>query len=164
MLVAWAVGGPVFGAISDRIGRRKPLYILGCLLAVTAWAIILLLPGLPLPLLVTVLLITGFTSGCMIISFAFAKESVPTRLSGTVNGVINMGIMLGPTLLQPVVGWMLDRNWRGDLLDGIRTYNIAAYHAGFTLMIVWTVLSFGLLFFTRETYCPAEMNYCADCR
>ena len=156
MLVAWAVGGPVFGAISDRIGRRKPLYILGCLSAVTAWAIILLLPGLPLPLLVTVLLIAGFTSGCMIISFAFAKESVPTRLAGTVNGVINMGIMLGPTLLQPIVGWMLDRSWHGDLVDGIRTYNIAAYHAGFILMMVWAILSFVLLFFTRETYCRQQ--------
>ncbi len=156
MLVAWAVGGPIFGGISDRIGRRKPLYILGCMLSVTGWAIILFLPSLPLPLLVIVLLIAGFTSGCMIISFAFAKESVPTRLSGTVNGVINMGIMLGPTLLQPVVGWMLDRSWRGDLVDGIRTYNITAYHAGFTFMIVWAVLSLVLLFFTRETYCRQQ--------
>jgi MFS family permease len=125
-------------------------------LSVTGWAIILFLPSLPLPLLVIVLLIAGFTSGCMIISFAFAKESVPTRLSGTVNGVINMGIMLGPTLLQPVVGWMLDQSWRGDLVDGIRTYNITAYHAGFTLMIVWAVLSLVLLFFTRETYCRQQ--------
>ena len=115
------------------------------------WAVILFLPDLPFSLLVFVLLIAGLTSGCMIISFAFAKESVPTRLSGTVNGVINMGIMMGPTLLQPVVGWMLDRSWRGDLVDGIRIYNITAYHAGFRLMIAWTRLSFVLLFFTRET-------------
>jgi MFS family permease len=119
---------------------------------VIGWAIILFLPNLPLPLLVIVLLVAGFTSGCMIISFVFAKESVPIHLSGTVNGVINMGIMLGPTLLQPAVGWMLDRNWNGDLVDGIRIYNIAAYHDGFTLMIVWAMLSFVLLFFTRETY------------
>jgi MFS family permease len=156
MLVAWAVGGPLFGGISDRIGRRKPLYILGCMLAVTAWAVILFLPSLPLPLLVIVLLVAGFTSGCMIISFVFAKESVPIHLSGTVNGVTNMGIMLGPTLLQPAVGWMLDRRWSGDLVDGIRIYNITAYHAGFILMIVWAMLSFGLLFFTRETYCRQQ--------
>ena len=152
MLVAWAVGGPIFGGISDRIGRRKPLYILGCMLAVTGWTIILFLPSLPLPLLVIALLIAGFASGCMIISFVFAKESVPRHLAGTVNGIINMGIMSGPTLLQPVVGWMLDRSWSGNLVDGIRVYNIAAYHAGFKLMIVWALLSFVLLFFTRETY------------
>jgi hypothetical protein len=47
---------------------------------------------------------------------------------------------------------MLDRRWNGDLVDGIRVYNIAAYHAGFKLMIVWIILSFVLLFFTKETY------------
>jgi hypothetical protein len=67
-----------------------------------------------------------------------------------------MGIMLGPTLLQPAVGWMLDRRWSGDLVDGIRIYNMTAYHAGFILMIVWAMLSFGLLFFTRETYCRQQ--------
>jgi MFS family permease len=156
MLVAWAVGGPIFGGISDRIGRRKPLYIVGCMLAVIGWAIILFLPNLPLLLLVIVLLTAGFTSGCMIISFVFAKESVPAHLSGTVNGVINMGIMLGPTLLQPVVGLMLDRNWSGDVVNGIRTYTISAYHTGFTFIILWVVLSFILLFFTRETYCRQQ--------
>jgi hypothetical protein len=92
----------------------------------------------------------------MIISFVFAKESVPIHLSGTVDGAINMGIMLGPTLLQPAVGWMLDRNWNGDLVDGIRIYNITAYHDGFTLMIVWAMLSLVLLFFTKETYCRQQ--------
>jgi hypothetical protein len=51
---------------------------------------------------------------------------------------------------------MLDRRWSGDLVDGIRIYNMAAYHAGFILMIVWAMLSFGLLFFTRETYCRQQ--------
>ena len=35
----------------------------------------------------------------MILSFAFAMESVPLSLSGTVSGLINMGIMMGPMLL-----------------------------------------------------------------
>jgi hypothetical protein len=51
------------------------------------------------------------------------------------------------------VGWMLDRNWHGEMLDGVKIYSLNAYHDGFTLMIVWAALSFGLLFFTRETYC-----------
>ncbi len=86
MLVAWAIGGPIFGGISDRIGRRKPLYFLGCTLSVIAWAIVLFWPNLPIPLLVIVLLVAGFTSGCMIISFAFAKESVPRQLNQKCRG------------------------------------------------------------------------------
>jgi MFS family permease len=153
LLVAWAIGGPIFGGLSDRIGRRKPLYFLGCALAVTGWAVILFIPNLPIFLLVIMLVITGFASGCIIISFAFAKESVPAHLAGTVNGVINMGVISGPTLLQPAVGWMLDRNWSGELLQGIRIYDLTAYRAGFLLMLVWALLSLALLFFTRETRC-----------
>ena len=153
LLVAWAIGGPIFGGLSDRIGRRKPLYFLGCAVAVAGWTVIFFIPNLPLFLLTIMLVLTGFASGCMIISFAFAKESVPAHLAGTVNGVINMGVISGPTLLQPAVGWMLDRNWTGELLQGVRIYDLAAYRAGFLLMLVWALVSLALLFFTRETRC-----------
>jgi MFS family permease len=110
-------------------------------------------PNLPFGLLMVLLLTSGFFSGCIIISFAFAKESVPPRLAGTISGVTNMGVILGVTLLQPAIGWMLDRFWRGDTLEGVRVYGLAAYQAGFSLMIVWSALAFILLFFTRETHC-----------
>ena len=158
LLVAWAIGGPFFGGLSDRIGRRKPLYFLGCVLAVVGWFFILFIPDLPVFLLTILLVTTGFASGCIIISFAFAKESVPNQLAGTVNGVINMGVISGPTLLQPAVGWMLDRNWDGTLLQGVRIYDAAAYRAGFLLMIAWALVSLALLFFTRETRCRQMSN------
>jgi MFS family permease len=84
LLVAWAVGGPVFGWMSDRLGRRKLLYLIGCSLCLAGWAILFFLPGMPVYALIAILLATGFCSGCMVVSFAFVKESVPLRLAGTV--------------------------------------------------------------------------------
>ncbi len=153
LLVAWAVGGPVFGWLSDRTGRRKPLYVSGCVLALVCWALIIYIPNLPLTALSALLIVAGLSSGCMIISFAFVKESVPARLTGTVTGVTNMGVMMGPMLLQPAIGWMLDRHWQGALADGIRVYGLEAYQAGFGLMIAWIALSAVLLIFTQDTYC-----------
>lgn len=153
LLVAWAVGGPFFGWLSDRLRNRKKLYLVGCGISVAGWAIIVLVKDLSLMQLVLVLLITGFSSGCMIISFAFVKESVPLHLAGTVSGVTNMGVMMGPMVLQPAVGWVLDRMWTGDLQLGIRVYDVAAYRSGFGLMLVWIALSFVSLLFTRETSC-----------
>lgn len=152
LLVAWAVGGPIFGALSDRIGRRKPLYLIGHVVAILSWFPILFIPNLPFGLLIVLLLTSGFFSGCIIISFAFAKESVPSHLAGTISGVTNMGVILGVTLLQPAIGWMLDRFWDGNTLEGVRVYGLAAYQAGFSLMIGWSILAFILLFFTHETH------------
>jgi MFS family permease len=153
LLVAWAIGGPIFGGLSDRIGRRKPLYLIGCASALVAWGFIIYYPNLSVSAMVGLLLTSGFASGSMIISFAFAKESVPSHLAGTVSGITNMGVMMGPTLLQPAVGWVLDRCWQGDLLAGVRIYSLEAYRAAFSLMIAWAALALVLLFFTKETDC-----------
>ena len=90
---------------------------------------------------------TGFSSGGIIITFALAKASVPSHLSGTVSGVINMGVMMGPILLQPEVGWILDQKWQGDVIRGTILYTLDVYQTGFPMMIAWAVLSF-LLFFS----------------
>jgi MFS family permease len=153
LLVAWAVGGPFFGWLSDRLGHRKRLYLIGSIISIAGWFAIIFITKIPVYGLVAMLLVTGFSSGCIIITFAFAKESVPADLSGTVSGVVNMGVMMGPTLLQPAVGWVLDLKWQGEVIRGIRLYSLDAYQTGFSLMIAWAVLSFFLLFFTRETNC-----------
>ena len=153
LLIAWAMGGPVFGWLSDRLKNRKTLYIAGCAAALAGWSIIIFIPELPPLLLVPVLLLTGFASGSMIISFAYAKESVPLRLAGTVSGMVNMGVMTGPMVLQPAIGWVLDRLWDGRIFLNVPVYDAASYRCGFSLMLAWLCLSLLLLFFTRETGC-----------
>ncbi len=157
LLVAWAVGSPVFGWLSDRIGRRKLPFLIGWAIAGAGWAVLVYLPGLSQWWVAVFLLIAGFFSGSMMTTFAFAKESVPTHLAGTVSGVVNMGVMLGPTVLQPLMGWVLDRWWQGEMLEGVRIYGFQAYRAGFTLMMAWAVLALVLLFFTKETHCRQQL-------
>ncbi|MGB8598402.1 MAG: MFS transporter [Burkholderiales bacterium] len=153
MMIAWAIGGPVLGTLSQKIGRRKPLYILSCAMVVAGWSMVIFFPMLSFIILIPLLSAIGFFSGMMIIGFAFAKESVPAQLGGTVSGVVNMGVMLGPMFLQPLVGLMLDKNWHGTLKDGARIYDLAAYQSGFVLMLCWTILSMLLVLLTKETYC-----------
>ncbi len=151
MLIAWAIAGPLFGFFSDHFGRRKPFYIFGCALIALGWSIIYLVPDLEKIWLITLLMIIGLASGCMILGFAFAKESVPQNLSGTVSGVVNMGVMTGPMVLQPAVGWMLDRGWQGETVNQVKVYNLDAYSAGFSLLAGWALLSFVLILFSRES-------------
>ncbi len=158
LLVSWAVGGPFFGWLSDRIGYRKPLYMAGTLVTVFGWIAIVYPDTVSIGMLAVLFVVTGFFSGCMIIGFAFGKESAPRNLSGTVSGIINMGVMLGPTIMQPAVGWMLDWKWQGTVVDGIRIYSLPVFQSGFSLMIGWAAISFVLLFFTKETHCRQQLK------
>lgn len=159
LLVSWALGGPLLGAWSQRMGKRKPLYVASTLIALIGWSLVVYLPqwrGVPFTLtqLVVLLVLTGFASGNLIIGFAFAKESVPLRYVGTASGVCNMGPLLGGMLLQPGVGWLLDRHWQGGLnAAGNRVYDAAAWQAGFGLMVACLAASLLLILFTRETAC-----------
>jgi MFS family permease len=153
LMICWASASPVFGWLSDRLGHRKPLMMAGHVLAGVGWAFLLFAPGLSLGLLTALAAATGACSASFIICWSLAKESVPAHLAGTISGVINMGIMLGATVLQPTVGWMLDRRWEGALLEGVRIYSLGAYQAGFGLMMGWILVALLLLFFTRETHC-----------
>jgi MFS family permease len=153
LMITWAGASPFFGWLSDRCGRRKPLLIAGQVLAAAGWAVILFVPGLPLPLLTAVAAATGLFSATFISIWPLAKETVPARLAGTITGVLNMGNMFGVTVLQPAVGWVLDRRWDGAVRDGVRVYSLEAYHAGFGLMMGWIVLGLLLFCLTRETYC-----------
>jgi len=153
LLVCWAVGGPAVGAISDRLRQRKPIYAAGAVLAMAGWSCALLIPALPLWLLVALLCFTGCASAAVMVGFAIAKESISAALSGTAGGIANMGNMLGGMIMQPAVGWILDRNWSGSYANGVRVYDLDAYRAGFSFMLVWLGATLLLLVFLRETHC-----------
>lgn len=152
LLAAWALGGPLLGSWSERLGRRKPLYLITGAIACAGWAMAIFLP-LPLWLLVPLLIAIGFASGNIIIGFAWAKESLPLRLMGTASGVVNMGPLMGGMFLQPGVGWMLDRGWAGASANGARLYDAAVWQSGFALMFGTVVAALALVPFARETHC-----------
>ena len=152
LLAAWALGGPLLGAWSQRLGRRKPLYLISGALAAVGWAAVIFLP-LPLWLTIILLVAIGFASGNIIIGFAWARESLPAHLMGAASGVVNMGPLLGGVLLQPGVGWLLDRGWDGVSIAGARVYDAAAWRDGFSLMFAVVVLALMLIPFARESYC-----------
>jgi sugar phosphate permease len=152
MIVCWAAASPISGYLSDRFQRRKPIYFGGAVVAALGWATLFYVP-LPLAAFVVAAALTSIACGAVILGFAFAKESVPVRFLGTISGAINVGNMIGPTLLQPAIGWALDRQWSGAMASGVRTYSSAAFQTAFGMIVAWAVLSCLLIAFTRETGC-----------
>ena len=149
-LLAWGIGGPLIGALSDRLGERKRLYLAGAALAAIAWSTALLVPRLPIGVLVALLIVAGMASGVIMIGYAFAKESAPAELAGTTGGVVNMGNMIGGMVMQPAVGWVLDRAGPAGLEEEMRVYPFESYRLGFALMLSLMLATVLLTAFTRE--------------
>ena len=157
MIVCWAVASPIFGAFSDKIGKRKPLYLMGSIVCAAGWIVMIYATGLPLSIFTTVAALTSFATGCVIIAFAYGRESVPARDMGTITATTNIGNMLGNVLLQPGIGLLLDKNWTGLAVKGARLYSVGAYETGFVLIAGWSLLSCVLIALTRETRCQQSV-------
>ena len=156
MLVAWALACVAFGPLSERMGRRKPIYAGGLATLLVLWAVIVFTPGLSRAVLIALLLAVSIASGTFILTFALAKESVPAHLAGTASGIANMGVMLGGMFMQPLVGYVLDLNWRGRMEHGVRVYDFDAYRWAFSLMLAWGAASLAMMALIRETYCRPQ--------
>lgn len=152
MLISWSVGSPLAGGLSDRLRRRKLPLLGGGALCVLMWALLIYVPGLPMPALVALLCGIGLASGVVVIGFAFCKESAPAALAGTASGIANMGNMLGGMIMQPAIGLLLDARWTGALNAGVRAYDFAAYSTGFSLMLAWLVTGLVAVAFAAETH------------
>ncbi len=152
MIICWAAASPLCGYLSDKIGRRKPLYAGGAICGAIGWMIMFYAP-LPLEAFIGVAALTSFAAGAVILGFAYAKESVPIVFLGTISGTVNAGNMIGPMLLQPGIGWLLDRQWSGQIVNGARVYTVHDFQIAFLLVTGWAVLTCVLTSLTRETSC-----------
>jgi len=152
MLIAWAAGGPVLGALSDRIGRRKLPYLGATFLAAIFWAVFLF-ADLPYIFFYPVLALIGFMSAALIIGFALAREVNHPGAAGAVGGVVNMSVLGIAAIMQPTLGMILDKHWDGVLVDGARIYSSEAYASAFVWLFICTALSVVMVLLTKESYC-----------
>jgi hypothetical protein len=133
--------------------RRKPLMVGGAFLHALGWWV--WLGGGPLPPAVTLALCAamGVVTASLTLSWACAKEVNPPLLSGTATSVVNVGVFLGPAILQPLVGWAMDRSWQGGMDGGARWYTAADYHTGLLCMAGVAAVGALATLFVRETGC-----------
>jgi sugar phosphate permease len=150
MLLLFTVSAPLFGLLSDRLHRHKLPFAIGGGLMVAGFGVLALAPAAPLGLLVPALLVGSIGAGSMVLSFAFAKASVPRHLQGAATGLTNLGVMAGALVQMPVLGLILDAHWDGRSEGGVRLYGLAAFQAGLLFLAAWIAAAFVLLLLTRE--------------
>jgi sugar phosphate permease len=149
----FAIGCLAIGSLSDRLRRRKPVIIVSSHVLGLIWLV--WLAGISLPLVASYALfaLMGLATASFTLSWACAKEVNPPALSGMSTSVTNMGGFLAGALLQPAVGWIMDRRWSGAMADGVRLYAPEDYRWGFVLLAAAAWFGAAAAWRIRETGC-----------
>ena len=148
-----AVGSAIWGRVSDRLGqRRRPMVAVAAGYALS-WTALLQVAS-PAPALLLALCATlGLFAASFSLSWACAKEVNSPLHSGMATSIVNVGCFLGAGILQPAVGWMLDRQWDGSLQAGAPHYGQAGFSSGMMLFLGAAWAGFIATLFVRETGC-----------
>ncbi len=150
MMVGFAIGSLIFGAWSDRSGRKTPLMV-GTVIVTIGFLV--LATGITLTsfwLTNVVLWCIGIAAGSMVVSFAFGKDLVGGQRTATITSLVNLSVTLGAIGLQPLFGRILDWQWNGLLIDGVRRYDSTAFQWGFAATALWLLLTVIALAGVRE--------------
>jgi sugar phosphate permease len=151
-LIAVALGGICSGWLSDRLRRRKLVILGGAIFYLCAWAAFLFLPWGPGLSGYILFFVLGFSSTGGTVGYASAKEHTNPAFSGTTSSVVNTGIFVSTVLLQPLLGWVLDRTWDGSTAHGVRVYSAAGYHTAFLVLFRCACLTVVAASMIEETH------------
>ena len=154
----WALGGPFYGWISDKIGLRKvPMGIAATSTLLVMLAILNL--DISISGMYVLMFLLGVCSSGFILAFSIVREINAPLLTGTAIGFINTLNNASGALAQPIVGKILDRLWDETYrLDGSPVYTVDAYNTALMFLPVCLLVALLLVPLIRETYCKPQVT------
>lgn len=154
IFIGMLVGSPVFGWLSDYLGKRKfPMY-LGAISCFILSLILLLAPSLNFFFAILLFFTIGVTSSAQVLGYPVIAESNPHKISGTALSLASLLIMgLGYGLGLPLTGWILDETWSGQVVNGINVYTLSSYVKALFIIPIAIALSIVMIYYMKETKC-----------
>lgn len=143
--VGWIIGCPLVGYISDRIGRRKPVIVVGAGVVMICLAWILFGPTGVFPPY-TIGLLAGMASGVAMLPYTVIKEANPPQFGGTATGVVNFLNFTFSALLGLVFAWVLHH-----VSGGAAQMESGHYQTAFAPLLLGIACAIILTFLLKET-------------
>lgn len=153
LFVGWAIFSPLCGWASDRMGRRNIILLAGSVTALAALVSLIFYTPVNTALLMMLIFVIGASGSAMTVCFGSVKELNDANYSSTSLGLMNMCIVGSGAVMQPLIGWLLDLNWSGEMLAGARVYSASNYTVALSSLLVTNLMALIAALFLRETHC-----------
>ena len=131
--VGLLLGPPLLGRLSDRLGRRTDLMVLGAVVYTAAFAVPAVVVDPPLPVVGLVFFGASALTGTYALGYTVVKNRHGAAASGVATGAVNAIGFLGAALFPTVMGAILDAYWTGETVAGARVYTLVGYRVMFAL-------------------------------
>ncbi len=148
--IAIIIGGPLFCYLSDRVfrSRKRILLISSTFIMVLTIPLAFFPAGMtPIMLYIWCFCFGAFGNSVVAVTFTATKELFPVEIAGTAVGLVNLFPFLGPAILQPALGAILEAQGKGPA-----GYSPEAYGTAFTVYFVISLFSLAAACCIKETY------------
>jgi MFS family permease len=107
VLAGLMVFSPLFGALSDRLTSRRPVLLIGSILALAGWLVLLTAPAAWMAI-AAAFLVSASMAATIPMQVVFTSERFAAIGAGTAIGIVNTGGQLASSIGGPLYGAMLD--------------------------------------------------------
>ena len=142
--LGWIIGCPLLGLLSDRIGRRKPVIMVGAFVLLVCLGWILYGPADVLPPYVLGL-VAGVASGGAMLTYTVSKEANAPHLSGTATGAVSFLNLTLSALVGPCFGWLM------RTFGAAQPSSLESYQTTFQPLLYGVALAMVLTLVLKET-------------
>ncbi|OGA39153.1 MAG: hypothetical protein A3G24_15740 [Betaproteobacteria bacterium RIFCSPLOWO2_12_FULL_62_13] len=146
MLIALAVSTAGIAVLSDRMRRRRAPMIASGALYLLCWAAWMAGAGAASGTTYVLSIVMGVSAAGFTLSWACAKEVNRPQYAGMATSLANIGGFLAAGVLQPLVGWVLDRTAGHFYMAGDFRYALG-------VLMLFAASGFLGALFIRETHC-----------
>jgi len=143
VFLGFGLGGPIWGLASNWLSSRRIPLIAGSLVSAVSAALIILQPDMHALYMFSALFCLGFFSSAEILVFAVGNDIAFKNTTATTIAIINIIVMLGGIILQPLIGL---------ILDVISNTSVSQYQTALLILPIGLFISSGLSFILNESY------------
>jgi sugar phosphate permease len=139
LAVGLIIGGPLLSYLSNRFFKaRKPVLIISSVVLIFITAVLAFYTErIPMAGLYLVCLGLGiFSCAVVVIGFTTTKELFPLQIAGTATGLVNLFPFAGGAVLQPLLGYILERHPRTQ-----GGFALSGYQQAFFILFICGIIS-----------------------
>ncbi|QVL57302.1 MAG: MFS transporter [Simkaniaceae bacterium] len=152
--IGWIVAGPIIGHFSDKTCNRKVWILASTLLSILIFCLIVYTPVTAPVWIFSLMFLLGCALAGQLLTYCLAIELNTPDTKGAALAITNFLVFVGGSIVQTVIGFILDAMWKGTMLNNARLYSIEMYKFAMIIFPISLIIGFIFTFFIKEKSKP----------